>query len=126
MHYPCCARFEILPIGRLPGAASDDDDDGSVGGAPPGGGICCESIDILTFRASNFKTCFSSSSTSPSFKRSSGDPRQQFLNKKIRVTTLKTYIINIPFVYFWPVTWPVSGQLRELPSIVRLGRGGLV
>ena len=96
MHYPCCARFEILPIGRLPGAASDDDDDGSVGGAPPGGGICCESIDILTFRASNFKTCFSSSSTSPSFKRSSGDPRQQFLNNKIKPK------INNPFVYFWP------------------------
>ena len=70
LSYPCCARFEILPIGRLPGAG--------CACAPPGGGICWESIDILTFRASNFKTCLSSSSTSPSFKRSSGDPRQQF------------------------------------------------
>ena len=49
LSYPCCARFEILPIGRLPGAG--------CACAPPGGGICCESIDILTFRDSNFKTC---------------------------------------------------------------------
>lgn len=32
LSYPCCARFEILPIGRLPGAG--------CACAPPGGGIC--------------------------------------------------------------------------------------